>query len=105
MKKSIILIPAFLLATVIAFAQDRTPRVNERQAVQQTRIAQGKQSGELTTGETRALRSQQRHIRRTERRAKADGTVTPGERRKLTREQNRANRNIRRAKHNGIDNN
>lgn len=101
MKHLIILIAAFTLATC-AFAQNATPRANAREAAQQTRIAQGKQSGELTKGETRALRSEQRHIRRTERRAKADGEVTPREKRKLERKQDRANRHIRRAKHNDI---
>jgi len=104
MKHLIILITAFTFATC-AFAQDRTPRANAREAAQQTRIAQGKQSGELTRGETRALRAEQRNIRRTERRAKADGNVTPAEKRKLERKQDRANRHIRRAKNNGLNNN
>jgi len=105
MKKVMILIPAFIFATVIAFAQERTPRVNTREAVQQTRIAEGRQSGELTRGETKALRSEQRHVRRSERRAKADGDVTVAERRRLDRKQDRANRHIRRAKHNQLDSN
>lgn len=105
MKKLIILIPVFILSVAGAFAQDRTPRTNARQAAQQTRIAEGKQSGELTRGETRALRTEQRHIRRSERRAKADGEVTVGERRRLERKQDRASRHIRRAKNNPVDNN
>lgn len=102
MKQLIFIITAFTLATG-AYAQDRTPRANARQVAQQTRIAEGKQSGELTNGETKALRAEQRHIRRSERRAKADGDVTARERRKLERKQDRANRHIRRAKHNGLD--
>jgi hypothetical protein len=110
MKKLIIFIPAFILTIAClpvgkALAQERTPRVNTRQAVQQTRIAEGKRSGELTRGESRALRAEQRHIRRAERRSKADGDVTVGERRRLERKQDRANRHIRRAKNNGLDNN
>ncbi len=112
MKKLIILIPALALVAAgallpggNAFAQERTPRVNTRQAAQQTRIAEGKASGELTKGETRALRAEQRHIRRSERRAKADGDVTAGERRRLERKQDRANRHIRRAKNNNLDTN
>ena len=103
MKKTIILIPAFILAAIVTNAQDRTPRVNTRQAVQQTRIAEGKQTGELTNGETKALRAEQRHIRRSERRAKADGDVTVAERKRLDRKQDRANRHIRRAKNNALD--
>ena len=105
MKKSIILIPAFILAAAMAFAQDRTPRVNTREAEQHARIAQGRQSGELTNGETRALRGEQRNIRRSERRARADGDVTARERRRLDRKQDRASRDIRRAKHNNLDKN
>jgi len=104
MKHLIILIAAFALTTC-AFAQNQTPRADAREAAQHTRIAQGRQSGELTRGETRALRMEQRNIRRTERRAKSDGEVTPREKRKLERKQDRANRDIRRAKHNGRDNN
>ncbi len=103
--KKLILIPVFILMTVAAFSQGRTPRTNARQAAQQTRIAEGRQSGELTNGETKALRAEQRHIRRTERRAKADGDVTVQERRRLERKQDRANRHIRRAKHNQLDSN
>jgi hypothetical protein len=105
MKKRLILIPAFILLAVAAFSQDRTPRANARQAAQQTRIAQGRQSGELTNGETRALRAEQRHIRRSERRAKADGDVNVSEKRRLERKQDRANRHIRRAKNNQLDSN
>ena len=104
MKKAIIL-ATFILAAAVAFAQERTPRVNAREATQQTRIVEGRASGELTKGETKALRTEQRHIRRSERRAKADGDVTARERRKLDRKQDRANRHIRRAKHNNLDNN
>jgi len=105
MKKVIILIPTFILAAMVTFAQERTPRVNTREAVQQTRIVEGRRTGELTRGETKALRVEQRHIRRSERRAKVDGDVTVAERRRLDRKQDRANRHIRRAKHNQLDSN
>ncbi|MBX2899833.1 MAG: hypothetical protein KF775_09280 [Cyclobacteriaceae bacterium] len=77
-------------------------RTDVRQKTQRARIAEGRADGDLTNGEAAALNRQQRHIRRTERRAKADGTVTASEQRRLDRKQNRASRNIRRAKHNGI---
>lgn len=104
MKQLTIIIFAVALA-IGAYAQDRTPRADTRQVAQRARIAEGKQSGELTRGETRALRAEQRRIRRTERRAKSDGNVTVREKQKLERKQNRANRHIRRAKNNGLDNN
>ena len=60
---------------------------------------EGAASGETTRAETAKLKSEQRHIRRTERRAKADGRVTPAERANLQRKQNKASRDIRRQKH------
>jgi hypothetical protein len=102
--KKLILLP-FILIAVVAFSQERTPRADVRQANQQTRIVQGRATGEVTQREARVLRAEQRHIRRSERRAKADGEVTVAERRKLERKQDRSSRHIRRAKHNQIDNN
>jgi hypothetical protein len=46
------------------------------------------------------LKKEQRHIRRSEHRAKTDGDVTVSERRRLDRKQDRANRHIHRAKNN-----
>lgn len=103
MKNLIVVL--MLLMGVAVFAQDRTPKVNARQGTQRGRIAEGRASGEVTNREAVALNTQQRHIRRTERRAKVDGDVTMRERRKLDRKQDRASRNIRRAKNNKIDNN
>jgi hypothetical protein len=100
--KKILFFPLILLSIVV-FSQDRTPRANTRQVAQQTRIAEGRATGELTRAETRALRAEQRHIRRSERRVKADGDVSVTERRRLERKQDRANRHIRRAKHNQVD--
>ncbi len=85
---------------MVAFAQDNTPRANARQVAQHERIAQGRQSGEINRGETRALRAEQRNIRRSERRAKADGDVSVREKRRLERKQDRASRHIHRAKNN-----
>lgn len=94
-----------LFVSISAFAQEHTPRVNGRQKAQRARIAQGRQSGEITGGEAAALNSQQRHIRRSERRAKADGNVTAVERKRLHHKQNRASHNIHRAKTNNLDKN
>lgn len=104
--KNFALVLFLLLCVQVAFSQTRTPpRANARQGAQQARIREGKQSGELTQGETQALRAEQRHIRRSERRAKADGEVTVAEKRRLERKQDRASRHIRRAKHNPVDSN
>lgn len=100
--KSVIFISALMMISVAAFSQNtNTPVVDARQATERARIAEGRASGELTNKEARRLKAQQRHIRRTERRAKADGNVTPQERKKLQRQQNRASRDIRRQKHDG----
>jgi hypothetical protein len=70
--KTIIIIGVLLCFTVFAHAQN-TPVVDARQQAQKTRIRQGASSGEVTRTETKKLRAEQRHIKRTERRAKADG--------------------------------
>jgi uncharacterized membrane protein YebE (DUF533 family) len=98
--KKIFVIVLLTMVTVIAYAQ-QTPVADQRQRNQQVRIREGVVTGDLTRTETRRLRTEQRHIRRTERRAKADGTVTSQERRKIQRKQNRASRDIRRQKTDG----
>jgi hypothetical protein len=102
MKNSIFLFAFFMLITLTSLAQDRTPRANARQAAQRARIAEGRADGEVTNREAVALKANQRHIRRTERRAKADGDVTVAERRKIERKQDRASRRIRKAKNNDV---
>lgn len=104
MKNTIILtfVTAIMLIAGSALGQTRSDR---RQKAQQVRIAEGRSTGEITRGESVLLRKQQRHIRRSERRAKADGELSPREKAKLERKQDRASRTIRRAKNNAIDNN
>jgi hypothetical protein len=51
-----------LLATTVSVSQDRTPRVDRREARQQKRIEQGVKSGELTPKEARRLEAQQAKI-------------------------------------------
>lgn len=101
----LIIFVVLMLVGVAGFSQDSAPRTDKRQVAQRARIADGRRDGEVTRREAAALNVQQRHIRRTERRAKMDGEVTVEEQRRLDRKQNRASRNIRRAKHNKIDNN
>ncbi|MEM7550127.1 MAG: hypothetical protein AAF363_10645 [Bacteroidota bacterium] len=101
----------FIIALVFGFgflsqAQDsantRTKRADARQKTQRARIAEGRASGEVTKREAKALRTNQRHIKRTERRAKADGEVTKAEKVKIEKKQDRASRRIREAKTNDI---
>lgn len=104
MKKLVILCTFFILGISFgALAQSATPLSDTRQAAQRARIHEGRASGEVTNGEAAKLNSEQRRIRRTERRAKADGEVTTREKAKIERKQSRANRHIRRAKHNTIE--
>jgi len=100
MKKLVIAGVVVILAFQLnGYTQTVTPVANARQITQHKRIADGRKSGELTNKETAALKAQQRHIRRTKRRAKADGDISPRERARIHRKQNRANRHIRRQKH------
>lgn len=95
------LIALLALAGASAFAQTSTPRVDQREAHQQARIAQGAASGSLTARETQRLEKEQAHINHAEAHAKADGTVTAKERRRLHALQDAASRDIHRKKHNG----
>jgi hypothetical protein len=87
-----------LFLASMAHAQT-TPVVDARQQNQRGRIKAGVVSGEVSRAEAARLRSEQRSIKRAERRAKADGKVTKNERGHLNRKQNRASRKIRRQKH------
>jgi len=73
--------------------------VKNREVRQQTRIAQGVKSGELTAKETAKLEREEAKIEKDREKALADGTLTRKEKAKLTREQNRASRHIYRQKH------
>ena len=90
------------VASLGVFAQaasTATPRIDQREANQQQRIAAGAASGQLTAKETNRLETQQARINTAEAKAKADGTVTKGERKHLHRMQDRASKNIHHQKH------
>lgn len=105
MKKGVFLFLLIMLMAFAGFSQDAATRTDKRQVAQRARIHEGRRDGEVTNREAAALNVEQRHIRRSERRAKADGEVTAEEQRRLNRKQNRSSRHVRRAKHNEIDNN
>ena len=101
------LIALLTLAGASAFAQTpasapgtNTPRVDQREARQQARIAQGAANGSLTARETQHLEKEQARIDNTEAKAKSDGTVTAKERRRLHAMQDGASRDIHRKRHN-----
>ena len=95
------LISAAILSTfaIGAWAQTATPRIDQRQAQQQARIAQGAASGALTKRETRRLEREQLAVANAKGAAQADGVVTTAEKKKLTRMQNRASKDINNQKH------
>ena len=88
------------LSTVFASATAFSTTLNERQANQRMRIAQGVQSGELTALETKKVLAGQAQLQRMETRAKADGVVTRKERAKL---QQKASLESAKIKHNKQD--
>lgn len=91
----------FLLALAVAapaFAQS----IVQREVNQQTRIANGVQSGELNPTETARLERQQARLQRTVARDRADGRgLTAVERAKIDARQNHLSREIARTRHNG----
>lgn len=93
--------------TVIAGAQTpaptpgtKTPVARKRQQVQQKRIVNGVDSGEIKGGELKKLENQHQEVTDMKKDAKADGTVTHEERKDIQKEQNQTSRQIYRAKHN-----
>jgi hypothetical protein len=78
-----------------------TPRIDQREARQQQRIAQGAASGQLTPRETYRLEKREAKINADEAAAKSDGKVTRAERTHLRHEENRTSRAIYRQKHDG----
>jgi uncharacterized membrane protein YebE (DUF533 family) len=99
-KKNITLLLVTALAMPVFAQTTATPHVSKRQAVQQKRIADGVQSGELTARETANLEMREAKIQADKKAAKADGVVSDAERAKLQAEQNRASRKIYTKKHN-----
>lgn len=101
------LIATLALAGASAFAQTpasapgtNTPRIDQREANQQARIASGAANGSLTAHETQRLEKEQARIDTAEAKAKSDGTVTAKERRRLHAMQDGASRDIHRKRHN-----
>ena len=98
--KSLILGASLAAFSVATFAQAAaTPRVDARQAKQETRTEKGVSSGRLTETEANRLDKQQGRVDNAEAKAKADGTVTAAERRHVTKMQNRSSANIYHQKH------
>ena len=92
---------AMLLTTATGVFADN--EVNDRQQMQQQRIAQGVANGSMTAHETAHVERQEaavHHEIRAERAANG-GRLTPQEHAQVNRQQNHMSREIYRDKHNG----
>jgi len=101
--KTIIAAAVIAAVPALSYAQAKdpaaTPGIDKRQEIQQKRIDQGVQSGELSKRETTRLERHQTGIGKMEDKAKADGTVTKKERAHLHHAQNNESQRIHRHKH------
>ena len=93
------LLVMLMAISIASFAQDQTPRVDQRQQNQRLRIRAGLATGDLTRREAARLLAALMYIRRGECYAKADGNVTKSERFRLHRMQRRASLQIYRERH------
>ncbi len=100
MKKLLVFITMVLGLGVILVNQATAGVIEERRYNQKLRIRHGVITGELTRGEARVLKKEQRRIHRKLKKAWADGRMSRREWRRLERLQNRASRHIFRLKHN-----
>ncbi len=80
----------------------RVNQVNGREQKQQTRIANGVKSGQLTPGETRRLERGEQRLQNNEKKdmAKDNGHLTKKDQRQLNKEANHMSKRIYKDKHN-----
>jgi hypothetical protein len=81
-----------------AVAQTATPNIDQREANEQARIKQGRESGELTPAEHQRLEAEQHFIKQKEKRDKADGVMTQEEKTHLNHLQNMESKDIKHQK-------
>jgi hypothetical protein len=106
MKVHAVLAGLVLLASGATFAQTpapkdplATPKIDQREANQEKRIAQGEASGQLTRREARRLNRGEARIDKAEDHAAADGKVTGQERKRIAHMQRAESRDIAHEKH------
>lgn len=92
---------SMLFATLAQAQTSPTPNLDQRQAKQQERIAEGIESGRLTAGESAKLERREARLESDKKMAAADGVVTTQESKRLQQEANADSRAISRLKHNG----
>ena len=99
---------ALIFAGIPTFAQSQSSDTTQPQTIgqrkdnQQDRIAQGVQSGQLTTGETKNLENKEAGINQEEHamRSQDDGHLTSADRSTLNQQQNRLSNQVYSDKHN-----
>ena len=99
--KKLMILTILLMVCGFHFADFALAGVSEdRSFKQRLRIRQGILSGQLTNGEVKILKHEQRRIRRIKKISWFDGKLTYRERRHIESLQNQASRHIYRLKHN-----
>ena len=99
MRQMLLTLSAVVLMSGVAFAENETPRIDQRQTNQEQRVDQGIASGQLNEREADRLNTQQGQINKMEEKAKSDGVMTKNERARIAAAQDRAARHIAREKH------
>jgi hypothetical protein len=99
MRYTKIMVVAATLLALPAWAQN-TPMIDQHQANQQKRIAQGQAAGTLTPDEAARLQNGQAKIASKKTHAAADGKVTATERAHIRKAQKRQSKRIYSKKHN-----
>ena len=99
MKQMLLAVSAVVLVTGVAFAENETLGIDQRQTNQEQRVDQGIVSGHLNEREADRLNTQQGHISNMEDKAKSDGVMTKNERARIVAAQDRAVHQIAREKH------
>ena len=103
MKRNLIfmlVVAGVALSVNAAGANDWSPSIHRREALQRARIHAGWRQGDLTRREMWRLRSGQWRIQRMDRRAHRDGALSGRERWRIARAQDRQSRMILRLRHN-----
>jgi len=99
MKQMLLAVSAVVLVIGVAFAENETLGIDQRQTNQEQRVDQGIASGHLSEREADRLNTQQGHINKMEDKVKSDGIMTKKERARIVAAQDRAARHIAREKH------
>lgn len=98
-KTTLALAAGSALTLLLAASPAEAGVIANRQGRQQTRIAQGVASGQLTPRETARLEGREAALNRSVARMGSDGSLSPSDRLRIERRQDRISRGIYRQKH------